>query len=733
MVAILEKTKHNTDFHQIVDFLEASHIRYALTIRPTVYVSHIRQFWSTTRVETTDGETQILAQVNGRKRTVSESSIRRHLKLNDEEGISTLPDNELFENLSLMGYNILPNQRFSFQKGQFSHQWKYREAFPTDTSLDAGQDKENIVKTSTMPHEALPKVTSLGDGEGTNILASGGLRLIFTTASTDIFLVVATASGSFPTAAIFTNASVATPITRVTRSSRGVVIGSSSLIFVNIPSISKKDKGKEKMTEPEQPSKEKVLEQMSIQLARDLNAKFAQEDQIIREQAERDAEIARIHAKMMIAELDRSNEMITKHLAQIKKCQAQQNNPATKTERRNFYRSILRSNAGWKDKDFKGMTFEQIKEKFIPVWEKMQDFVPMNSKLESEILKRPGIQLDKERSKKLKTTKASEVTDEKAEELWVELKRLYEPDSRYPLWALQRLSVSIADVYIAKKLATVEDFALLHEDKIYLESKTRSVSYNSLILGTQTHIHIIKLGLSNDVYTRNNSIKMYGSCGEFGNAHKVFDEMPNRNFVSWSLIISGVNKSNEYEVGMGLFIDLMRTRCFAVNEFALGIVMKACVGMGAVEFGFKGVLMDEFTFIHALNACSITRDLYYGRQIHGNEMIHGYNMSSDIEALKLFTHLRGSNIKLDECTFFCVVEACFRTEVGSTGGEEWRKWWLRGGAVQEGAIPVDVYLRNVRLLSREQFVHRATSMKVRAAQMQAQVTSMASRAPPYAV
>nr|GEV94490.1 protein Dr1 homolog [Tanacetum cinerariifolium] len=35
-----------------------------------------------------------------------------------------------------------------------------------------------------------------------------------------------------------------------------------------------------------------------------------------------------------------------------------------------------------------------------------------------------------------------------------------------------RLSVPTADVYIAKKLATVEDFALLHEDKIYSESKT---------------------------------------------------------------------------------------------------------------------------------------------------------------------------------------------------------------------------------------------------------------------
>nr|GEZ40328.1 hypothetical protein [Tanacetum cinerariifolium] len=271
---------------------------------------------------------------------------------------------------------------------------RYREALLTDTSLDTSQDKENITKTSAITHEALPKVTSLGGGEGSmqqklkelmdictslqrqhslieeriqsqdleitqlktkedlldrdkstdkgsdstyemshalgslraaNILASRGMRLVFTTsslsvatASTDISPIVATTSGSFPTAAIFTIASVATPTTRVTRSSRGVVIRSSSLISINIPSISKKDKGKRKMTELEQPSKEKVLEQSNVQLVRDLEAKFAQKDLIIREQAKRDPEIARIHAekelKMIIAELDRSNEMVVKYL-----------------------------------------------------------------------------------------------------------------------------------------------------------------------------------------------------------------------------------------------------------------------------------------------------------------------------------------------------------------------------------------------------------------------------------
>ncbi|GKA87071.1 hypothetical protein Tco_0808782 [Tanacetum coccineum] len=251
-------------------------------------------------------------------------------------------------------------------------------------------------------------VNVLSTLEAANILASGGSKSVFTTtsstiatASTCVSPAVATASGSFPSTAIFTTVSVATP--RVSRSPKGIVIESSPPISVNIPSINKEDKGKGIMTEPEKPSKEKVLDQMSAQLAKELEEEFALEYQRIREQAERDSKIARIHAQQ---ELDMMIAMRW-NLAQIKKYQAQQSKLTTKTKRRKFYMSVLRSNAGWKVKDFKGMTFEQIKEKFIPVWEKIQNFVSMNSKLESERLKRPGIQLDKERVKKLKTTEVS--------------------------------------------------------------------------------------------------------------------------------------------------------------------------------------------------------------------------------------------------------------------------------------------------------------------------------------
>nr|GFC85206.1 hypothetical protein [Tanacetum cinerariifolium] len=116
-----EKGEHNTDFHPMVDFLEASPLMYALTVKPTVYVSHLQQFWSTARIETMEEGTNILATVEGIVRTVSESSLRRNLKLRDEEGISSLPDAELIKNLTLIGYNIYPNQKSTFQKGQFSH------------------------------------------------------------------------------------------------------------------------------------------------------------------------------------------------------------------------------------------------------------------------------------------------------------------------------------------------------------------------------------------------------------------------------------------------------------------------------------------------------------------------------------------------------------------------------------------------------------------------------------
>ncbi|GJR33004.1 hypothetical protein Tco_1109236 [Tanacetum coccineum] len=124
MVAYLYKSKDNDDFAEIVNFLNASPIRYALTVSPTVYVSYIEHFWSTAKIKTVNNETQTRAKVDGKTIVITESSVRRDLHFNDEDGITCLTNIKIFENLKLMRYEKL-SDKLTFYKSFFSPQWKY--------------------------------------------------------------------------------------------------------------------------------------------------------------------------------------------------------------------------------------------------------------------------------------------------------------------------------------------------------------------------------------------------------------------------------------------------------------------------------------------------------------------------------------------------------------------------------------------------------------------------------
>ncbi|GKA95423.1 hypothetical protein Tco_0817461 [Tanacetum coccineum] len=103
MVALLSKPTKNDGFEQIVDFLNAHPIRYALTINPTIYISCIEQFWSTVMAKTINGKEQLHVLVDGKKIIITESSVRRDLQLANEEGVDCLPNSTMFEQLTLMG------------------------------------------------------------------------------------------------------------------------------------------------------------------------------------------------------------------------------------------------------------------------------------------------------------------------------------------------------------------------------------------------------------------------------------------------------------------------------------------------------------------------------------------------------------------------------------------------------------------------------------------------------
>ncbi|GJV16933.1 hypothetical protein Tco_1362256 [Tanacetum coccineum] len=130
MVAYLEKSEDNAHFAEIVNFLNASPIRYALTVSPTVYVSYIEQFWSTVKIKTVNNETQIRFKVDGKTIVITESFVRRDLHFNDKD------DETVYE-----------------ERGD-----SVERAATTPTSLDAEQGSGNINRTQStaIPNDPFP-------------------------------------------------------------------------------------------------------------------------------------------------------------------------------------------------------------------------------------------------------------------------------------------------------------------------------------------------------------------------------------------------------------------------------------------------------------------------------------------------------------------------------------------------------------------------------------------------
>ncbi|GJR53202.1 hypothetical protein Tco_1403723 [Tanacetum coccineum] len=103
MVAYLEKTDGNTEFHQVMDFLTRSSIHYALTVSPIVSTSFVEQFWTTAKSRTVNNISYIDAKIAGKPVTISEASIRSDLLFDDADGIETLNNQAIFDNIQLMG------------------------------------------------------------------------------------------------------------------------------------------------------------------------------------------------------------------------------------------------------------------------------------------------------------------------------------------------------------------------------------------------------------------------------------------------------------------------------------------------------------------------------------------------------------------------------------------------------------------------------------------------------
>ncbi|GMP59401.1 hypothetical protein CsSME_00022688 [Camellia sinensis var. sinensis] len=104
-----------------------------------------------------------------------------------------------------------------------------------------------------------------------------------------------------------------------------------------------------------------------------------------------------------------------------------------------------------------------------------------------------------------------------------------------------------------------KNLQLLHLPIIYFDSYSYSILIKTCTnleqptLGTQVHGLTVKAGFEYHIYVQTALVNMYSVCGCLVEAQQVFDEMPERNSVTWNALITGLTKWGQIGIARSLF------------------------------------------------------------------------------------------------------------------------------------------------------------------------------------
>ncbi|KAF9609322.1 hypothetical protein IFM89_015577 [Coptis chinensis] len=125
-----------------------------------------------------------------------------------------------------------------------------------------------------------------------------------------------------------------------------------------------------------------------------------------------------------------------------------------------------------------------------------------------------------------------------------------------------------------------------------LQTCVKAVSFSH---GLQIHSYIIKSGLGSDRFVGNSLLSMYFKLGhDFCETRKVFDNLFEKDVISWTSMISGYVHVGKCKDSLEMFRKMLD---FGVepNAFTLSAVIKACSELEALRIGvcFHGVVVKR--------------------------------------------------------------------------------------------------------------------------------------------
>lgn len=113
-----------------------------------------------------------------------------------------------------------------------------------------------------------------------------------------------------------------------------------------------------------------------------------------------------------------------------------------------------------------------------------------------------------------------------------------------------------------------------------------SASMASLEKGKDLHGKVVKLGLQYDVFVGTALTDMYAKSGDIESSKQVFDRMPKKDEITWTVMIQGLAESGFAEEALTLFEEMEKTSV-APSELMLLSVLFACSHSGLVDKGLK--------------------------------------------------------------------------------------------------------------------------------------------------
>lgn len=169
---------------------------------------------------------------------------------------------------------------------------------------------------------------------------------------------------------------------------------------------------------------------------------------------------------------------------------------------------------------------------------------------------------------------------------------------------------------------------------------------------------------------------MYAEGGNLFDAHQVFDEIPKKNIICWTSLISAYVENHKSNKGLDLF-RLMLMNNVEPDQIVLTTALSACADTGGLEMGEwihdfvrrkQGMKIDLCLNNALINMYAKCGDIVNARKLFDNtrnkdvttwtSMIVGHAVHGQAhEALQLFSEMN-FNVSPNDVTFIGVLMAC---------------------------------------------------------------------------